>query len=448
MAGATIGAVVVDVATGEVLWSHDAERPLSLASVQKVLTATAALDRLGPDFRWRTTVYGQDFDAATGVVRGDLIVRGRGDPTLTAADLAALVRDLRWRGVTRIAGDLTVDASYFDGVDEPPRYDDQPRERAGYRAPIAATSLERNAVTVVVTADRANLGLADVTLDPPGGDYVRVVQREVVTVTTGRTRVTAATVLRRDHLELKVTGQINAADGVTFVRRRIDDPAALFGEGLRTALAAAGIRVRGRGIVRRPADTYPDAVVLAEHSSAPLAEVIRTMAKYSDNFIAETVLKTLGAETRATTGPGTWADGVWALQETLTAAGVPAGTARTENGSGLYDATAVSARAVAQVLVAGWRNFRIGPELASALAIGGVDGTLGRRLTGADVRGRIRGKTGTLAAVASLAGYAGLDSTHPLAFVCVVNGLPSGTRGDAKRLQDRIATVALAFSAP
>ena len=449
LARGVVGATVIDVASGEVLWAHDAERALSLASVQKVLTVATALRVLGPAFRWRTTIYGEDFDPATGTVDGDLIVRGRGDPMLTSGDLRALVRDLRWRGVTDVRGDLVFDGSYFDEVDEPPRYADQPKERAGFRAPIGAASLERNAVTVVVVADRVGLGLAAVSLEPGGGDAVRLVEHTVVTVATGRTRIAVSTDVKRDHIELRVTGQIAADDAVSFVRRRVDDPTALFGEALREALASAGIRVRGKGIKRRPIAPDQDVQVLAERESAPLGDVVRAMAKASDNYLAETVLKTVGAEVRAANGggPGTWADGVAAVHAMMLDAGVAPGF-RVENGSGLYDASSVSAAAVARVLAAGWRDFRVGPELASALAIGGVDGTLRRRLAAPAVRGRVRGKTGTLAAVSSLAGFAGGDGQRVLAFVVLVNQLPTGARPEAKRLQDAVATLALAYSLP
>jgi D-alanyl-D-alanine carboxypeptidase/D-alanyl-D-alanine-endopeptidase (penicillin-binding protein 4) len=449
---AQIGATVVDVRSGTVLWSHDADRPLNLASVTKVLTAAAALHHLGAGFRWRTSVLAEKL-VTGGKVEGDLFVRGRGDPTLTLEGLRELARSVAWKGVTEVTGDIVFDGSYFDLVDVPPHFDDQPKERAGYRAPIGAASLERNSITVVVVADRLGHGLAEVTLDPPLTDYVRLVDTGVATVTSGRTRVYASTRVARDHLELRVSGQILADDGVTFVRRRIDDPARMFGEAFKLALAEQGIRVRGRKIARGLAPTT--AVLVAERESPPLSDVLRPMAKTSDNYLAETVLKSLGAETRppppppATPAPATWADGVHAVERYLSEqAGVAAGTVRYENGSGLYDSTAVPAAAVAQVLVAAWRDFRVGPDLASALSTGGVDGTLRRRFRDEPLRARVRAKTGTLAQASTLAGYAGADGARPLAFVVLVNALPGGTRGEARSLQDAIATLCVAYTTP
>jgi len=450
---AKMSATVVDVASGSVLWTHHADRPVNLASVTKVLTTAAALHGLGPGFRWRTSVLAEKLDRGSGTVEGDLFIQGRGDPTLTIANLRGLAQALEWRGVTEITGDIVFDGSYFDLVDEPPRYADQPKERAGYRAPIGAASLERNAVTVVVVADRFGHGLADVKLEPPLGDYVRLVSPTVVTVASGRTRIHVGTVLRRDHIELRVSGQILADEGVWFQRRRIDDPVRMFGEAMKAVLAERGIRVKGRRIARGlPPAT---AVLLAEHESAPLADVIRTMAKSSDNYMAETVLKTLGAESRtlpappAVPPPASWADGINAMRRYLSEqAGVDLASVRVENGSGLYDSTSIPAAAVAQVLVAAWRDFRVGPDLAAALANGGVDGTLRRRFTDERVRGRVRAKTGTLAQVSSLAGYAGTDSGRPLAFVVIVNNMAPQARGEARALQDTIAALCVAYSAP
>lgn len=452
LARADVGAAVVDVATGRLLWHHDGDRPLNLASVTKVVTTAAALHDLGPGFRWRTTLLADRYEPKTGVITGDLYVRGRGDPTLAMDGVRDLVRQLTWRGIRRIEGTVIIDGSYFADDGPPPHFDDQPNERAGYRAPVSASSLERNAVTVIAVGDPAGHGPASVRLDPPGGDYVRIAETAVVSVESGRSRVRVDSEVTDGHLTLRVSGQMLAGDGVYFVRRRVDEPDRLLAAGLRAALADAGIRVRGtRFATGRPTTT---AVLVAEHTSATLGEVVRDMNKNSDNFLAETVLKTLGAErvaaaTAATAAdpaptprPATWADGQQAVAQYLTdVVGLAPGSFRVENGSGLYDSTAISPRAVAQVLTTAYRDLRTGPEMMAALSIGGIDGTLRKRLRAPAVRGRIRGKTGTLAAVSALAGYAGIDTGHMVAFIVLVNHLPGGQRPAARTLQDTIATI-------
>lgn len=281
----------------------------------------------------------------------------------------------------------------------------------------------------------------------------------MVTVERGRSRIRVDSEVADGRLTLRVSGQMLAGDGVYFVRRRVDEPDRLLAAGVRAALADAGIRVRGTRFATGAPP--PTASLVAEHASATLGEVVRDMAKTSDNFLAETVLKTLGAErlaeTTAAAGarrraapgprPATWADGQQAVAAYLTdVVGLAPGSFRVENGSGLYDATSSSATAVAQVLAAAHHDLRIGPEMMAALSIGGGDGTLRKRLRAPGVRGRVRGKTGTLAAVSSLAGYAGIDTGRPLAFAVIVNRMPSGQRAAARAIQDAVATLAVQAS--
>jgi D-alanyl-D-alanine carboxypeptidase/D-alanyl-D-alanine-endopeptidase (penicillin-binding protein 4) len=169
------------------------------------------------------------------------------------------------------------------------------------------------------------------------------------------------------------------------------------------------------------------------------------MNKASDNYMAESVLKTLGAETRATPAPGSWADGIAAVQAYLAKLGVPPGTYRCDNGSGLFNATEVSAKQMVTLLRGAHKDYRIGPDLLASLPVGGMDGTLAKRWHASDARGRVRAKTGTLAAVATLAGYVGVDSAHPVAFAIFVNDIPTGQKGPAKAMADDMLDAIVAY---
>ena len=136
LASAKIAVSVIDLATGNEMIAHEADRAMSLASTAKLLTSTAALSVLGGGFRWRTAVYGAEPDAK-GAVAGALHVKGRGDPMLGMPDLRALAAELVARGVRSVEG-VAIDGSYFDDVVEPPRFDDQPGETAYFRAPVAS----------------------------------------------------------------------------------------------------------------------------------------------------------------------------------------------------------------------------------------------------------------------------------------------------------------------
>jgi len=460
LAAARVGIEVVDVATGERLYARDADGAYNLASNTKVITSAAALATLGPAYTWQTSALcaPRAFDRATGIVDGDLYLKGRGDPTLRSADLHALAADLAALGVRKVTGALVLDATFFDDVVEPPHFDEQPKERAGFRAPVAALSIDGNATTIVVEPGASAGALASVRLEPHAPATVRIVRQEVITAEASATRIGVATKVKRDVIELTITGQINVLDGVYYTRRRIDDPVAMVGEVMRAALAQAGIRVSGRETRRGPAPA--PSRVLAAHDSADLSTVLRTMNKWSNNFIAEAVFKTVGAEAVARaaleTGtpprPATWADAAQAVQAYLGACAVPTppgGTPpRVSNGSGLFASTDVSPAQQVAVLRCAAADFRVAPDLIASLPIAGLDGTLRRRLQAEPARGRVRAKTGTLAAVTTLSGFAGVDGGRLTAFAVLVNDVTGSGRADARLLQDEVAATLVTWAGP
>jgi D-alanyl-D-alanine carboxypeptidase/D-alanyl-D-alanine-endopeptidase (penicillin-binding protein 4) len=436
---AAIAVSAVDLATGAELVAHEADRAMSLASTTKLLTSTAALALLGGGFRWRTGVYGAEPDAK-GVVVGDLYIKGHGDPTLGAAELGELAAEVASHGI-RAVDRLVVDASYFDDVVDPPHFAEQKTEAAGFRAPVAALGVARSAVTIVVVADPG--GGATLSLDPDPGEYFKLVNKAVIGITHGRTRLTVNMKADGDHVEIDVAGQIRWAEGSWEVRRRVDDPVRFAGEVFRRALIEHGVRVKERTIAT--GSVPPATRLLAAHDSVQLSEVVRQMNKLSDNYLAESVLKTLGAQTRTRAGPATWDDGRAAVHGYLATIGLPQTGYRADNGSGLFDASAVSARQVTTVLRAAHRDYRIGPDLVASLPVGGVDGTLARRWHGHPAAGRIRAKTGTLDKVTALAGYVAIDSQHPVGFAILVNDIPPGRRASARTASDEILDALVAY---
>ncbi len=441
LARAKIGVAVTDLVTGEELFAANADLKLNLASNTKLLTSVAALGVLGNGFRWRTGVFAEQPVDDAGTITGDLFLRGKGDPMLSAASLEALAAEVAARGVRTIEGRLVLDTGYFDGVVEPQHFDEQPTERAGFRAPVASLGVGRSAITVIVVADPG--GGATVTLEPDTGGYYTITKREVTSVNEGRTRLRVETKAKRDHIEVEVTGTIRAGEGSWDLRRRVDDPARFASAVFKRALADHGVTFKQRSI--GSGTVPPTAKAIAVHDSQPLTDVLRFMNKSSDNYVAESVLKTLGAETRATPGPATWADGLAAVKAYLATIGLPGGSYRAENGSGLFASTEVSAHQMVRLLAAAHKDYRIGPDLVSTLPIGGVDGTLAKRWLGHPARGRVRAKTGTLDKVVTIAGYLAADSGHPLAFAILLNDLPAGQRGLARTLMDEMVDVLAAY---
>ncbi|ACY14747.1 D-alanyl-D-alanine carboxypeptidase/D-alanyl-D-alanine endopeptidase [Haliangium ochraceum] len=436
---ARVGIFVQDLGTGAVLYAREAGNSFNVASVTKVITMAASLALLGPDFRYRTAVLTDKIEGS--VVTGNLYLQPRGNPTLSSADLELLSTHLERAGITQIRGELIVDAGYFDDAASPPHFDEQPEEQAAFRAPVGAANLERNAFTVRVRAARAGGQRAAVWIEPETS-YVRLGRDEVITQSSGRDSVRVVSKLDDDgRMVVDVVGRVRAGSDTMGFRRRIEDPVAFAGETFRAVLAARGLRIRKPS---RAGEVPSDARLLATVDSEPLSVMVQRLGKYSDNFVAETLLKTIAAEHRANADaapPATWAEGVAAVERFLVdQVGLDDDAFRYENGSGLFDASGFSPAQVGAVLAAAQGDMRYGPELMSALAIAGVDGTLRGRMKRTDARGRVRAKTGTLAAVIALAGYIDAGPRAPAVFAIFVNDIEPRwiARTAARRLQDQV----------
>ena len=198
----------------------------------------------------------------------------------------------------------------------------------------------------------------------------------------------------------------------------------------REALVRAGVRVAGRALTGRATTS---AFPLARVESAPLEDILRFMGRESDNFVAEMLLKRLGASAGEA---GTSARGARAVRSALAAAGIPLGGVQIADGSGLSQLNRLTARALVGILRSAWTNPEIRPAFYSALAVAGRSGTLSRRLRRAPAAGQVAAKTGTTRVASSLAGFV----KRRFAFALIQNGYPVSSFW-ARRAQDRFVTV-------
>jgi len=432
--GTRIGIAVVDGVTGDVLFEKNSQEGFVAASNAKLVTTAAALALLGPDFTFRTELLGENI-RPQGNLPGNLYIRGRGNSLFDDADMARLVRRLKALGVTRIDGQIVVDNSYFDAQNLPPHFDEQPDEQAAFRAPIAATSYNFNSFALYVRPALAGIGPTRIEVRPPN-DYVKVVNTSTTTK-TGRSLLRIDTKVEPTRLRIALSGQLRDEVVRRRFRKRVADPVVFVGSGLSRALADAGIAVRKKTIAAGAAPA--SAIVLATHESPPLATAVRGMGKYSNNFIAELLLKVIGAEVNAAGTPATWQHATSAVHEFLKTAGIAPGTYRYENGSGLFDSNRFTPLQLINVLQLAHRNPRWGSEFFSSLSIAGVDGTLSRRMEATEAEGLVRAKTGTLDQASALSGLAAIDGRRPVFFSILINGFPETSIGIARALQDEIA---------
>jgi D-alanyl-D-alanine carboxypeptidase/D-alanyl-D-alanine-endopeptidase (penicillin-binding protein 4) len=416
--GAAVSALVVDRATGAELWARGADSGLVPASTQKVLTAVAALDAFGPAHRFVTELRASRPIGADGAI-GDLFVRG-GDPALTAEQWWRLAADLRALGLREVRGDLVLDDSLFDEA----RWHESwaPVTARAYHAPVSAVSANFGAFRVRVAPGAAPGAALQVALDPPV-PYLRLLNEGRTGKRGSRSTLAVERTAAAGEERVRISGSVPVGAAPDDVWRSVADPLGYAGAVLRMQLAANGVRVAG--VTRRGA-AVPGASLLLEFEGLPLQQIASLFLKYSNNFIAECLVKwlALGPAPAAGAPPGSWAAGTRALEARLAALGVPLGGTRLVDGSGLSRANRVSARVLVEALRRGEAAFAGGPELLAALPIAAEDGTLAKRAVGA--RGRLRAKTGSLDGVTSLAGFARSERGRDLVFAVLVNGYRNG----------------------
>ncbi len=424
------GVHVARIEDGETVFDWNGDTPRILASNTKLLTTAAALDAFGPGFfiETRFLVRGE---VRNGVLKGDLGVVGGGDPSISGRDWAgdsyAVFRQwataLRSRGVRKVAGDLYLASGLFEARRIHP---DWPREQldAWYEAPVDALSFNDNCILIRVRPGAPGTAPEIETIPPV--KILRVDNRAVTVA--GRA---GNPVVRRQGDLLIVSGKIGAAKGPFDTWISVPDPTLYFGLSLVDALREEGIEVAGRTV---PVEELPGQVWerLAAYRSGLLA-AIEVANKRSQNFYAESLVKLLGARR---CGHGGWREGTTAVGEFLRSFGVPAASFRLADGSGMSRGNQLSPHQMTRLLRHMWFH-RWGSEFVHSLPYGGENnGGWKRRFAGAPYQGNVYAKTGTLADVSSLSGYARAVSGRVYAFSILLNQTRSNE--EAHREQDRI----------
>jgi D-alanyl-D-alanine carboxypeptidase/D-alanyl-D-alanine-endopeptidase (penicillin-binding protein 4) len=419
-----VGIEVMQASDGDVLFAHNAGVQFNPASNTKMLTTAAAMSFLGSDYRYRTALLGPEPDAE-GVVDGDVVLRGSGDPSLSTPDIAEIAYQVAARGVVRVDGDLYADPHFHDaaGAD------------VGAAPGSAPIILNRNTYTVRVRPGDVGHA-AQVSIEPRSAFFA--VENQATTVRGKRSRLRIDSRRRDDQLIITVRGRISEDRGEYAEARRLGDGALYAAAALRAALEDFGVEVTGDVKLGGPAASY----VLGEHRSAPLSDVCRISNKPSNNFVAESIYKTLGGELYGL--PGTLAKGTHAVMDYLEALGIRPGTYRIVNGSGLTHENRITPSDLASVLRRIYFDLAVAPEFLSSLAIAGIDGTIRNRFLGTDAVGLVRAKTGTLSGVSALSGYVG-DKDDVLVFTIFVQGFRHRRVNEVRRAQVRMVEAMLRF---
>jgi D-alanyl-D-alanine carboxypeptidase/D-alanyl-D-alanine-endopeptidase (penicillin-binding protein 4) len=439
---ALTGIKVASLDTGRVLFEHNSGKLMRPASNMKLYTVAAALDRLGPDFRFKTSVYAATRPDSTGRIRGDLTIYGRGDPSFAARfyngdylkGIDALATRIATAGIKRVDGDLIGDESYFDGpaFGDGWAWDDLTWY---YGAEISALTVDDNSVDLFVKPGSAIGGNCSVALGPPT-TLVTLVNHCVTTAAGSRNDVSVYRPLGENTVE--VSGSV-ALQGPGYSGSvAISRPAQLFVSLLKAALAQHGVTVVGKVRVRGYRDQLasPRATAtkleLASLDSPPFSVIAAQTLKPSQNLYTELILRALGkaAGGTAPTIPGGGTQTAEDLGHNvviafLREAGVDTGNLVLRDGSGLSRTDLVTPASTVQLLTYMSRH-KHAAWFREAQPVAGVDGTLRNRFKGTPAENNLRAKTGTLSGVTSLSGYVTSAAGERLVFSIMLNNYSDG----------------------
>ena len=389
-----VGIVVQQVDAPRAAVSQNPATPMNPASVMKLVTAYAALDLLGPAYTFRTDVLATG-PIDSGVLQGDLVLRGGGDPRLLATDLWQLVHQLRSRGIHEVTGDVILDRTHFaPAPHDPGRFDNDPHRayNVGADALLANQQVvtfrfvpDGNGVRVIADPDLPNVEVQSrlVPTAEPCGSWRRGIRHAF------DERGLLATV--------SFTGEYPTACGEREWALSLFDAPRFLEANLRWLWSEAGVKLRGKV---RSALAPGAARLVLRHESPPLADLVRDMDKHSNNVMARHLFLELSA---AAGTPGDEARSAGRVREWLATRHIDAQGLVLENGSGLSRSERVSAQTLAALLRDAWHGALM-PELVSSLPILGVDGTF-RSRTGTTATGQAHLKGGTLDDVQAIAGF-------------------------------------------
>ena len=400
-------AVVQEVGSTRPRLVWQADQPVNPASLMKLATTYAALELLGPAWTWTTPVWLQG-SIANGVLDGDLVIKGTGDPKLVLERIWLLLRRVQQQGVREIRGDIVLDRSGFLVPEtNPAEFDGEPLRP--YNARADALLLNYRSVLLTITPDAAR-GRAQVSADPPlaGVSVDSAVPLSAAPCEDWRAGLKADF---SDIARIRFDGAFPMACGEKLWSVAYADPKSYNERALKGLWAEMGGTLSGA--VRD--GTAPTSTPTFEVSSPTLPEVVRDINKFSNNVMAQQLFLTLGLAQRGIGTPET-ARLVLRLWLADRFGGAAAGVV-VDNGSGLSRDTRVSARLLAQLLQAAWAS-PVMPELMSSLPVAGIDGTLRRSRS---PLGRAHLKTGSLREVAGVAGYVLGNSGRRYVVVAIVN---------------------------
>jgi D-alanyl-D-alanine carboxypeptidase len=437
------GIAVYSLDKKEYYFKHNIDSYFIPASLTKLFTTFAALNKLGKDYRIKTFIYA-DGEITDGILNGNLYLYGTGDPLFSSSDLDAIAEDIKKLGIRRIKGNIYSDPSFFDNQTDRFAYSGdfdvvQPTQ------PITSIAIERNIVTVVVTAgdiygrsvnvqvipssygikiynsakvsrNLKSFNESTIHLNYGGGELLAQSQQSKTRKITPRTgfRVTSETD-PNGYQTILISGGLPSGTSKTYTFF-IENPPLMAAGALRKRVESNGIIVDGGiGISNVPFSKARVVSIISRN----LIEVLKEMNKNSDNYLAETVFKLIGAvDKRMTSNSKEAIHYIFSLLDSLK---IPCAECKMNDGSGLSRRNRFSPESIIHLLVNSMSNINTS-FLDTLLSVAGFDGTLKMRMIGTSAQGKVFAKTGTHSNASGLAGFVKTLDNERLAFAFMYNG--------------------------
>ncbi len=396
----------------------NADVSMNPASTMKLFTTYAALELLGPNFRWRTAFF-TDGEVKDGVVHGNLYLKGGGDPKLNMERLWLLLRELRNNGVKSVTGHLILDRNYFNMPEEKVFLDDSNESYRPYLVSPDSLLINFKVIRIISHTDNQKV---QVVVEPPLKDVHLVNNLQII---KPKAKGRCPTI---PDIEYDPVTQANGTVTLTISGNIVEDCTvqkyiSLFDHDryainiVRSFWQELGGKISGKNSIgTMPKDAKPLAVVW----SPDLVEVIRDINKFSNNTMAKQLFLTIGARNRKATDEDDAAAAYRTIYEWLISKGVNSNQLKMENGSGLSREERITAREMSELLKMAWKS-PYSAEFISSMPIIGVDGTMYKRLRKTDLKGKGHIKTGTLNNVRAIAGYIRDKHNDTWAIVAILN---------------------------
>lgn len=431
-----VGIKIVSMKTEETLYERDSKILFHPASNLKLLTTATALNVLGKDYQLKTQLYADD-QIEDGFLSGNLYAKGFGNPDLTSRDLSDLIQQVKTAGIKAMEGDIVGDVSYFDDLywGSGWMWDDEPEVYAPFITPL---SINKNSVRVHVKPGARIGDQLQINVEPLTS-YVSVLNGGITLDDTAKSTLKVSRLFKERLNTITIKGGLPLKSKEYETAISVWRPELYFVTLLKEELERQGISVHGTVRIDTLSRT---AKQIASHEW-PLDSVLINLNKASDNLSAENTLKIIGAVKHEI--PGTTQNGIYAVNEFLNSLGIDTTKYLMVDGSGVSHYNLVTAEIISSLLTAMYHQKDFFDLFYNSLPIAGVDGTLEQRMKGTAATGNLRAKTGTIAGVSSLSGYATTKDGELLAFSIMMQNF-IGDPKPYRDAQDKIGILLATFS--